>query len=151
MADDLRVAVRRAPVVDEARDIAAAVRVARGRAPVPRPPQVVQGLFEKRFKRLLSGWSRRWRAVIPIACWSSTATASPSAEGHDLAQHRVVDGRLPAVRGSRPERGDPHHSEILAADEPRVGPIGRRVSLRIHTEPRDRSADQQARHGPRSG
>ena len=29
----------------------------------------------------LRGWSRRWCAVFPIARWSSTATASPSAAG----------------------------------------------------------------------
>ena len=31
--------------------------------------------------RRTGGWSRRGRAVIPIARWSSTATASPSAAG----------------------------------------------------------------------
>ena len=42
-----------------------------------------------------NSWSRRWRAVIPIARRSSTATASPSAAG---ARRGVPPVRRPACR-----------------------------------------------------
>ena len=49
-------------------------------------------------KRPISGWSRRWRTVIPIARWSSTATASPSRP----CRHPPPTG---AARRRRPSRG----------------------------------------------